>query len=1204
MNHKAQGPNRRPVGSPTDDEVVADLMIACDEALRTGTDWPNGTNETAKFADLDPKIRERLTSAKDCLHLIERVRQFRQTETQEWPTGAAAALLHDNAYAAGGTIQRIGRFEIIRELGRGSHGVVFLARDPALNREIALKVPRPEAILTPQLRSRFLREGKAAARLNHPNIVAVHEAGEAGPICYLVQSYCSGPSLAAWLAKEQDPVPCRLAAQVVAELADGVDHAHKQSILHRDIKPANVMLEMREVKDGERGAGEKQDEGTLRFVPKLTDFGLAKALDDDPNATATLGAIGTATYMPPEQARGQMSLVGPPSDVYSLGALLYEMLTQRPPIVGANQLETLRLIVSEEPRLIRQLRPDVPVDLEAICLKCLEKSPDRRYSTAAELAADLRRFLDGESVLASPVSKIGRTIRRLRRLPLSVPIGLAAIALLVGALGMSMAVIWIGRGTLVGPSPGPRPNTEADYLGGIEHVSQGYFDAVANRGDVKSAVREVDTFLERHHPQRGETDHRGFEWNYLWRQCHPDQVAQPFPKLFDLVGHKGDIYFVTFSPSGSLLASAGQDHASRIWDVKSGKLIATLTGHTDEVNWVSFFSDHRVLTASDDKTVRYWDCDTGKTLAVLSDPESKVIAVEVADPIRHDGNRTKREWEIVAADHAGRLLFWDLAMKPIRVIQAHGARIEAIAPSRGHEWWITASEDGTATEWNGVTWTPMRTHVVDSADSGGSHPSIDSVSCNTDATLAAFGWGRGVQSGHGSFAPATNAAGGLLGGMITIDDLLTGTRWLSLTGAGRGANECVRFVPGQCALVSTCRDEPKDGGDVHDVAYWDLPTEKFWKPFAGSHPPSWCAAFSPDGTRMATAGNDGIVRMWDSSVLPHGTRLNSVGGNRERPPGTLQFSPDGRRLLVTYVGTYGPARGHTFVLWDMSGERPKPAYSESAREDFDGSFTACFSRDRRVIAVEARSRSGEIWKSCIRLLDADSLHEIGRLNGYEGLVLRVLLSPNAERIVAVTADANGPHCRLNVWDARQPGRPVDARNSVHPDDFLATALSPDGTLLVTNRGGLEIYEFPSMRLIEALPGDLGASPVSCFSPDGRLLATSGSGGTVHIWDVHSRRKLTSLHSDGHAILSLAFSPDGTRLAVGLDGASRVDLWHVPTGRRVVSLAMPSDLTSVTDLSFSPDSHILAAASRNIKVDGGVFLFSLGPVETSGKTGQP
>jgi WD40 repeat protein/serine/threonine protein kinase len=1229
MNHKAQGPNGRPAGSPADDEVIADLVIACDEALRRGTDWPN---ETAKFAELDPKVRERLASAKDCLQLIERVRQFRQTETQELPTGAAAALLHDNAYTAGGAIHRIGRFEIIRELGRGSHGVVFLARDPGLNREIALKVPRPEAILTPQLRSRFLREGKASARLNHPNILPVHEAGEAGPICYLVQSYCSGLSLSAWLVKQTNPVPCELAARIVSQLADGVDHAHKQGVLHRDIKPANVMLQplVASVADAaswprgsdskiphpdpsptlreglEQGTGDLERghrEGEIDFTPKLADFGLAKSLDDDPNTTATFGTLGTAVYMPPEQAAGQLSLVGPRSDVYSLGALLYELLTRRLPIVGANQLETLRLIASVDPQPIRGLRSDVPSELEAICLKCLEKSPDQRYPTAAELAADLRRFLDGESVLASPVGKIRRTVRRLRRLPLSVLLGLAAIGLLTGGLVLSMLANWSNRHEASVGNVEPRAiNPEAEYLGGMESVAQGYFDAVANRGDVKTAVRELDAFLERHHPRPGQSDYRGFEWHYLWRLCHPDQVAKKFPKLFDLVGHNGEVYFVTFSPDGRRIATAGQDHTGRIWDAATGKLVANLIGHTDDVNWISFYPEagiNHVLTASDDKTVRIWDCEDGKLESVLEDG-APVVAVEIARSLYPE-----QPDQILTCDDLGQLRVWDwVSRRLMRTIPAHSQRIHALTPIRGRNWWLTASSDGTVKEWDYLNWVPMGMHVVDSVDFRGASASIFSASCNTQATLAAFGWGWSAITGRAGLAPAPSRdlSGNMQQGSVTIDDLLTGTRWLQLTGAAAFCYECVRFYPGQCALVSTCRDKTSHGGSEYNVVYWDLPTQKFWNPFDGIHPPSWCAAFASDGTRMATAGNDGTVRVWDSSMLPGGKRLDSLDGGLNKPPRTARFSPDGRRLLVTYAGDQRPNHGHSFVIWDVSGPRAKPIYLEPTHGDLCGSLSGCFSRDGRLIAVDTTERSGQKSRSRIRLLDAESMREIRRFEGYENFARRIFVSPDGKYIVAVTGDWRGLHEQLNVWKADSSTPATVFPESGQPPQCLATTLSPDGKLLATSRGRVQIYNFPSLRLSSTLPFGLGSVGALRFSPDGQILAAGGDGGTIHLWDRGSGEELATLRSDGHAVLSLAFSPDGTRLAVGLDGAARVDVWHVPTRKRLTPLAMPTDLASVTDLNFSPDQRTLAAVGAG--GNGGVFLFPLEPVDTLAMKRQP
>jgi serine/threonine protein kinase len=307
--------------------------------------------------------------------------------------------------------RKVGRFRLLRQLGQGSYGIVFLAHDPVLQREVALKVPRLEAFLTPELRQRFLREAQAAARLEHPNIVPVHEAGESDGVCYIASAYCRGTTLAAWLKQQPSLIAPRLAAELVAALADAMQHAHDQGVLHRDLKPGNILVSGGVVSGGDpNDVAAHPSQRTTHHSPlttrqvKITDFGLAKILEQEEESTRTGAILGTPCYMAPEQAEGRSDDVGPATDVYALGAILYELLTERPPFKGPTTLTTLEQVRSEEPMRPSRLHTQLPRDLETICLKCLRKEPGQRYASAADLAADLRRFIAGEPIRGRPAS--------------------------------------------------------------------------------------------------------------------------------------------------------------------------------------------------------------------------------------------------------------------------------------------------------------------------------------------------------------------------------------------------------------------------------------------------------------------------------------------------------------------------------------------------------------------------------------------------------------------------------------------------------------------------------------------------------------------------------------------------------------------------------------------------------------------------------
>lgn len=325
-----------------------------------------------------------------------------------------------------------GRYRLEEELGRGGAGWVFLAVDRTLNRPVALKVPRPELVASEAVRQLWLHEATAAGRLDHPHIVPVYEAGQVDSLSYIVSAYCPGGTLADWLERHGGRVRPRSAARLVASLADAVSHAHERGILHCDIKPANVLLQF-----------ESQSSDRLsKAVAKLADFGLARWMQRPTSTTAGSVPIGTPRYMAPEQAAADERAVGVGTDIHALGVLLFELLTGEPPFAGADRGEMLERIRQEPVSGDRLGAQGVPRDLQAICLKCLAKTPSSRYRSAMELREDLERFLEHRPVSARRLGALARSARWCRRRPaLAASLALAAFLGVWGAAGIS----WYAR---------------------------------------------------------------------------------------------------------------------------------------------------------------------------------------------------------------------------------------------------------------------------------------------------------------------------------------------------------------------------------------------------------------------------------------------------------------------------------------------------------------------------------------------------------------------------------------------------------------------------------------------------------------------------------------------------------------------------------------------------------------------------------------
>lgn len=316
-------------------------------------------------------------------------------------------------------------------LGAGRFGVVLLADDPILKRQVIVKVPQPAVLADPNLRERFSREARASARLEHPGIVSVFDAGDVGGLPFLAAAFVSGPTLREWRRKHPEPVPTQIAARFMNVVALAVQHAHERGVLHCDLAPSNVLLQPL---DGQ----ERNANWLSAFTPLVTDFGLARLIDEDPALTQTFQVAGTPFYMAPEQARGDRRNLTSQTDVYALGAILYDLLVGTPPFVGTATMTVVAQLQVELPEPPRKCRPSVHRDLEAICLKCLEKAPQDRYVSARALAEDLERFLSGRPVVARPVQQFVRAARWAARN--AIVAGVLSIALIATALAIGVAV--------------------------------------------------------------------------------------------------------------------------------------------------------------------------------------------------------------------------------------------------------------------------------------------------------------------------------------------------------------------------------------------------------------------------------------------------------------------------------------------------------------------------------------------------------------------------------------------------------------------------------------------------------------------------------------------------------------------------------------------------------------------------------------------
>ncbi len=483
----------------------------------------------------------------------------------------------------------LGRFKIDRLLGTGSFGTVWLARDPILKRDVAIKVAHVGVHARADLQERFEREAHLAARLHHPNIVPVFETGIDHGRMFIVSEYCQGQNLAEWLDKLGAPVDPVEAARLIRQLADAVDHAHRQGLIHRDIKPGNILLMM------ETTAVKSM------LIPRLTDFGIARDLTSETSPTRAGLLLGTAAYMSPEQATGSVESHGPASDVFSLGVLLYRLVAGTEPFSGSSDFAIIEQIAHAEPLVPSEHVGRVGRDLSSICLKCLEKRPERRYRSAAALRDDLDRFLRNEATVARPITTAERVARWARREPSAAALVLvivAAMAIIISGMGVYIRAVKQHTRDMSHALREARQERElarqarqlAESQRQIADAERQTARQTSYRSDIRLAfdvwqrgqVRDAVEILARQELP-ADRDLRGLEWFVL--------AADVRAKYAELGRHEGAATECVLSHDGQQVYTAGTDGLVRVWDWQTGQELASLGPNIGELHALALSPD-------------------------------------------------------------------------------------------------------------------------------------------------------------------------------------------------------------------------------------------------------------------------------------------------------------------------------------------------------------------------------------------------------------------------------------------------------------------------------------------------------------------------------------------------------------------------------------------------------------------------------------
>jgi WD40 repeat protein/predicted Ser/Thr protein kinase len=1132
-------------------------MLDCDYAEKLRDEQLQRFLDHQVDAEEEAEIQRHVGECKSCQEALDRKTA---PSPEDWPTlpdsNRELPARSPDPPAPDSPLPSITGYTLHEELAHGAMGVVYRAFDKRLKREVALKVIRLDTATLSLLREGFKIQAEAMACLHHPNIIPIYDHGESDGRHFIAMEYAAGGNLKKRLNNQ--PQPPDTAARLVKTLAQAMGHAHKRGVLHLDLKPANILF----LEDG---------------TPKVTDFGLAKRLDDGTRQKQPGALFATRAYMAPEQATPNLSEISVLTDVYGLGAILFELLTGRKPIGGTDHSEMSRKVpfskaLADGPG---QTGPRLPRDLELICLKCLEREPQRRYASAEQLAEELCHYLDGEPLYNTRrVGRIERVVRLCRRNPApTAAAGMAALALLavvalvVGAFftarlqeekdraDLLAATVALGHGQTLGEEG-------RDPARGVLALARGLRIAPANAHDLRYVLR---TNLA--------------SWTRQVSRLKLPPLALP-----------ETVTAVTLGPGETTILSGESDGTVRLWDLTTGEERSRFTGQRGPVLALALSPDGTAVLTGGYDGACLSDLPTGRMLRHFKDERREGFVALALSPDgkaaltggpagarlwERDTGRTLRHFPHGNGISAGSILESNTLVTPLRHFP-HGNSISALAFSPDGKAVLTCDTDRNVRLWSlsgtairdGTTSAVNLWSIIAQAQCwqsiatgpapyllGVAEPALSALSTNTPALQ--FRHPQVVVSA--AFGPDSRTV--LMGNEDGTSDL-----WDSVTGTSlgtwprqQGSIKAVAYGPrgktiltlsaGKTARLWNLPPPPvrvleHDGAPVWAVAISPdgrtalTGTGKVGDPWSGKAqlwdlnrgvplgPPllhdKWIktVAFSPDGRLALTAGWEGQAKLWE---VPSG-RLKHTLKKHDRPITVAIFSPDGRTVLTA-------SNDKAARLWDVATGQSSHLLGEHGGVV----SAAAFSHDSRSVVTGSSDGVLHLW-------EAATGKELWKEHGHQGAINAVAFRAKENTFVTGSADGTS-----KVWGALADGTVGPrAQCTGHNGPVLALAISPDGEILLT--GGTDgTARLWAVATGEALGSEFPhrqAVRVVAFGPDGRTALTASDDGTARLWDVTTRQDLGPSLLHNGPVSAAAFAPDGTRVLTSTNGGT-ARLWPTP-----------------------------------------------------------